>query len=295
VVLARAEADALKHNYIGTEHLLLGLLREEGVAARVLESLEVTPELARAGVERIVGSGEKASGGQSPFTPGAKRALERAVRESLSLGNDHVRPAHILLGLVGDDEGVANRILLDCDADPLTIRNRLMLMLPDASSTPRRFAQAGADIDVPVIPELADTATDIDLGWRERPIALAALGAAVLARSAFDSARTGPLRPLEMQLLVQLALGSADWPLAESGQLFQSLTTALACSRDDLRDVIRALEGQELIVVRPAEGDDQQISITATGVAWVHQWLGRCVSLFGQWPPDHPDADDVTS
>ena len=130
VVLAQEEARALKHNYIGTEHLLLGLLREEeGVAARVLDGLEVSVEEVRAAVVRIVGSGEESPQGQIPFTPRAKKVLELALREALSLGHNYIGTEHILLGLVREDEGVAARILLDLDAEPEKIRNEVMRTL----------------------------------------------------------------------------------------------------------------------------------------------------------------------
>ncbi|HJW76508.1 MAG TPA: ATP-dependent Clp protease ATP-binding subunit [Thermoleophilia bacterium] len=142
VVLAQEEARALKHNYIGTEHLLLGLLREEeGVAARVLESLEISVEEVRAAVVRIVGSGEETPTGQIPFTPRAKKVLELALREALSLGHNYIGTEHILLGLIREDEGVAARILLDLDAEPDKIRNEVMRTL----SGPARRSQAGGE------------------------------------------------------------------------------------------------------------------------------------------------------
>ena len=99
VVLAQDEARALKHNYIGTEHILLGLLREEeGLAARVLESLDITVEEVRAQVARIVGQGDEVTSGQIPFTPRAKKVLELALREALSLGHNYIGTEHILLG-----------------------------------------------------------------------------------------------------------------------------------------------------------------------------------------------------
>ncbi|HEY3728036.1 MAG TPA: Clp protease N-terminal domain-containing protein [Solirubrobacteraceae bacterium] len=131
VVLAQEEARALKHNYIGTEHLLLGLLREEdGVAARVLQSLEITVERVRASVVRMVGPGEELTEGQVPFTPRAKKVLELALRESLILGHNYIGTEHILLGLVRENEGVAARILLDFDADAERIRNEVIRMVP---------------------------------------------------------------------------------------------------------------------------------------------------------------------
>ncbi len=144
VVLAQEEARTLKHNYIGTEHILLGLLREEeGLAARVLESLDITVERVRAQVVRIVGSGEEVTSGQIPFTPRAKKVLELALREALSLGHNYIGTEHILLGLVRENEGVAARILLDFDADSEKIRNEVIRMLSGPSG--RRQGQgAGA-------------------------------------------------------------------------------------------------------------------------------------------------------
>ena len=105
VVLAQDEARALKHNYIGTEHILLGLLREEeGLAARVLESLDITVEEVRAQVARIVGQGDEVTTGQIPFTPRAKKVLELALREALSLGHNYIGTEHILLGLLEEEK-----------------------------------------------------------------------------------------------------------------------------------------------------------------------------------------------
>jgi ATP-dependent Clp protease ATP-binding subunit ClpC len=141
VVLAQDEARTLKHNYIGTEHILLGLLREEeGLAARVLDSLDITVEEVRAQVARIVGQGDEVTTGQIPFTPRAKKVLELALREALSLGHNYIGTEHILLGLVRENEGVAARILLDFDADAEKIRNEIIRML----SGPGRRTQGAA-------------------------------------------------------------------------------------------------------------------------------------------------------
>ena len=132
----------MKHNYIGTEHILLGLLREEeGLAARVLESLDITVEEVRAQVARIVGQGDEVTTGQIPFTPRAKKVLELALREALSLGHNYIGTEHILLGLVRENEGVAARILLDFDADAEKIRNEIIRML---SGPGRRQGGGGA-------------------------------------------------------------------------------------------------------------------------------------------------------
>ena len=158
VVLAQEEARSLKHNYIGTEHLLLGLLREEeGVAARVLETLEVSVEEVRAAVVRIVGSGEESPQGQIPFTPRAKKVLELALREALSLGHNYIGTEHILLGLIREDEGIAARILLDLDAEPDKIRNEIMRTLsgptrrsttaaPEGKRAPKVLDQFGRNL-----------------------------------------------------------------------------------------------------------------------------------------------------
>src|SRR5690242_19376347 len=113
VVLAQEEARTLKHTYIGTEHILLGLLREEeGLAARGLECLSMALDRLSAQVVGIVDSGEEVTSGQVPFTPRARKVLDLALREALSLGHNYIGTEHILLGLVRENEGVAARILL---------------------------------------------------------------------------------------------------------------------------------------------------------------------------------------
>ena len=130
VVLAQDEARALGHDYIGTEHLLLGLLREEeGIAARVLESLDITVEEVRAQVVRVVGPGDETPTGQIPFTPRAKKVLELSLREALALGHDYIGTEHVLLGLVRENQGVAARILVDFEADAETVRNDVIRAL----------------------------------------------------------------------------------------------------------------------------------------------------------------------
>jgi ATP-dependent Clp protease ATP-binding subunit ClpA len=140
VVLAQEEARALRHNYIGTEHLLLGLLREEqGIGARVLESLGVTLDGVRAQVAEIVGQGEDVVGGQVPFTPRGKRVLDLALREALSMGHNWIGTEHVLLGLVRENDGVAMQILLDRGLSADRIRDEVVRMLggpPPAGGPP---------------------------------------------------------------------------------------------------------------------------------------------------------------
>jgi ATP-dependent Clp protease ATP-binding subunit ClpC len=133
IVLGQDEARRLKHNYIGTEHLLLGLLREkEGIAARVLESLDVTVEEVRAQVAHIVGQGDEVIGGRIPFTPRSKKVLELAFREALDLGHNYIGTEHVLLGLMRENEGVAIEILRDFGADAETVRNEILRLLSPA-------------------------------------------------------------------------------------------------------------------------------------------------------------------
>jgi ATP-dependent Clp protease ATP-binding subunit ClpC len=128
VVFAQDDARILGHNYIGTEHLLLGLLRvEDGVAAKVLDSLGVTHEQTREQVARIIGTGESERGvGQIPFTPRAKKVLELSLREALSIGHNYIGTEHILLGLARENHGVAARILLDFGVDSERIRDGVL-------------------------------------------------------------------------------------------------------------------------------------------------------------------------
>jgi hypothetical protein len=137
VVLAQEEARRLKHDYVGTEHLLLGLAREEeGRAAGVLASLGVTFESARRQVVRIVGTGEQDSPDQMPFTTTAKKSLELALHEAVGLGHDYIGTEHLLLGLVRESESVACRILRDLDADPKTVRDAVLLTLAGSDAGP---------------------------------------------------------------------------------------------------------------------------------------------------------------
>jgi ATP-dependent Clp protease ATP-binding subunit ClpC len=141
VVLAQDEARTLRHNYIGTEHLLLGLLREErGLAAHALDALGITEEAARARVAEIVGQGAGITTGQIPFTPRAKEVLELALREALSFGHNYIGTEHILLGLVRENGGVGARILLDLGVDADQVRGALLPLLsgPSSSAGPSR-------------------------------------------------------------------------------------------------------------------------------------------------------------
>ena len=132
IVLSQDEARTLKHDFIGTEHLLLGMIREEhGYAARTLEALGISIEKVRARVVKIDGLGEEVGVGQIPFTPRTKKVLELALREAMGLGHNYISTEHLLLGLVQENDGVAARILLDLDADAEKVRKSVINLLND--------------------------------------------------------------------------------------------------------------------------------------------------------------------
>ncbi len=130
VVLAQEEARMLNHNYIGTEHILLGLIHEgEGVAAKALESLNISLEAVRQQVEEIIGQGQAAPTGHIPFTPRAKKVLELSLREALQLGHNYIGTEHILLGLIREGEGVAAQVLQKLGADLNRVRQTVIQLL----------------------------------------------------------------------------------------------------------------------------------------------------------------------
>ena len=130
VVLAQEEARMLNHNYIGTEHLLLGLIHEgEGVAAKALESMGITLSAAREQVQDIIGPGQQAPSGHIPFTPRAKKVLEHSLREALQLGHNYIGTEHILLGIIRAGEGVASQVLVKLGADPGKVRATVLELI----------------------------------------------------------------------------------------------------------------------------------------------------------------------
>jgi ATP-dependent Clp protease ATP-binding subunit ClpA len=130
VVLAQEEARMLNHNYIGTEHILLGLIREgDGVAAKVLESLRISLDAVRQQVEEIIGRGQQAPSGHIPFTPRGKKVLELSLRESTGLGHNYIGTEHILLGLIREGDGVAAQVLVLLGADLNRVRQQVIQVL----------------------------------------------------------------------------------------------------------------------------------------------------------------------
>jgi len=143
IILAKEEARRFNHDYIGTEHILLGLIREgEGVAAAVLQKLEVSLENIRLEIEKLVQPGPTTQIiGDIPFTPRAKKALELAAEEARSLGHNYIGTEHLLLGLIREGEGIASQVLLNLGMDLNSVRNEVMSLL--GSALPGMNAQGG--------------------------------------------------------------------------------------------------------------------------------------------------------
>ena len=159
VVLAQDEARMLNHDYIGTEHLLLGLVREgDGFAARALVSLDISLDAVRLQVQEIIGRGQAAPTGHIPFTPRAKKVLELSLREALQLGHNYIGTEHILLGLIREGEGVAAQVLQKLGADLDRVRQTVIQLLSGAAGTEVRKVEGGAEMEVELATETAPVA-----------------------------------------------------------------------------------------------------------------------------------------
>ena len=151
VVLAQEEARLLNHNYIGTEHVLLGLIREgEGVAPRALDALGISLEAVRGQVEEIVGQGQAAPAGHIPFTARAKKVLELSLREALQLGHNYIGSEHLLLGLVREGEGVAAQVLQKLGADLDQVRQTVIRLLTGytGGKEPASAGESGREVSM---------------------------------------------------------------------------------------------------------------------------------------------------
>jgi ATP-dependent Clp protease ATP-binding subunit ClpA len=199
VVLAQEEARLLNHNYIGTEHLLLGLIHEgEGVAGKALESLGISLEAVRAQVEEMIGQGQMTPTGHIPFTPRAKKVLELSLREALQLGHNYMGTEHILLGLIREGEGVGAQVLAGFDADYARVREQVVWLLTGEGE------QAGprARLVRMTVPEdLRELEEQIAQVRRQKE---AAVGAG-------DVDRAAALRDRERQLLADRARREREW------------------------------------------------------------------------------------
>jgi ATP-dependent Clp protease ATP-binding subunit ClpC len=171
VVLAQEEARMLDHNYIGTEHVLLGLLHEgEGVAAKALDAMGIGLNAVRQQVEEIIGRGQNTPSGHIPFTPRAKKVLELSLREALQFGHNYIGTEHILLGLIREGDGVAAQVLVRLGADLNRTRQQVIVLLHGYAPEATIRIRPGAD---PVADRLASFAarlTVIERRLRESPV-----------------------------------------------------------------------------------------------------------------------------
>ena len=180
IVLAQEEARMLSHSYIGTEHLLLGLLADGGgTAAQALESLGVTLEAAREQVREIIGEGQQAQQGHIPFTPRAKKVLELSLREALNLGDDHIGTEHQLLGLIAEADGVGAQIVARLGASRRAVHDKVIELIgsePDPAAAEIGPRPRGARVRGVALSEVRDLLASIDrrLSAIERHLGIAA-------------------------------------------------------------------------------------------------------------------------
>ena len=232
VVQAQQEARRLDHNYIGTEHLLLGLIREgDGVAAKALESLGISLDAVRQQVEEIIGRGQQTLSGHFPFTPRAKRVLELSLREALQLGHKYIGTEHILLGLIREGEGVAAQVLVRLGCDLNRVRQQVIQLLhgyhgkePISAATGRGSRLPGDvlarvdDLDRRLAAVERWTGMRPDLGDLDQEIAqVRREKEAALDRQDFDAAAA--LRDKERQLLAARADREKEWAGSAAGRI----------------------------------------------------------------------------
>jgi len=201
VVLAQEEARLLNHDYLGTEHLLLGLAHEgQGVAAKALELLGIRLEAIRSQVEEIVGQGQRAPSGHIPFTPRAKKVLELSLRESKQLGHNYIGTEHILLGLVREGEGVAAQVLVKLGADLSRVRQQVVQLLSGSAGDPE-VAAGTRPVPMTAPDELREAGERLAEVRRQKEAAI----------QAQDFDRAAALRDAEEELLAGLAEREREW------------------------------------------------------------------------------------
>jgi ATP-dependent Clp protease ATP-binding subunit ClpA len=201
VVLAQEEARLLNHDYVGTEHLLLGLAHEgQGVAAKALELLGIRLEAVRAQVEEVIGQGQRAPSGHVPFTPRAKKVLELSLREAQQLRHNYIGTEHLLLGLVREGHGVAAQVLVKLGADLSRVRQQVIQLLSGSAGG----AEAAAEmrpVPMPVPEELREVGEQLAEVRRQKEAAI----------EAQDFDRAAALRDAEEELLAGLAEREREW------------------------------------------------------------------------------------
>jgi ATP-dependent Clp protease ATP-binding subunit ClpA len=206
VVLAQEEARRLDHNYIGTEHILLGLISEgEGVAARALNSIGISLDAVRQQVEEIIGRGQQEPPGHIPFTPRAKKVLELSLRESKQLGHNYIGTEHILLGLIREGNGVAAQVLVKLGADLKRVRQQVIQLLHGhAAEEPGPVVEqrlTAIEQRVGIGPDTSDLDEQIEVVRTEKEAAV----------DAQDFEQAVSLRDREKQLLADKAARQEQW------------------------------------------------------------------------------------
>jgi ATP-dependent Clp protease ATP-binding subunit ClpA len=233
VVLAQEEARLLNHNYIGTEHLLLGLATEgQGVAAKALESLGIRLEALRAQVKEIIGQGQSAPTGHIPFTPRAKKVLELSLREALQLGHNYIGTEHILLGLIREGEGVAAQVLVKLGADLPRARQQVTGLLSGYAGGEAAAEPAGARtrlVRMTVPEDLREAEEQLAQVRREKEAAI----------DAEDFERAAGLRDQERQLLMRLAEQERAWTAGVDLEAVAQENERLHREVERLRELLR--------------------------------------------------------
>jgi hypothetical protein len=251
VVQAQEEARVLSHNFIGTEHLLLGLIHEgEGMGAKALEGLGIGLAAVRQQVEQMISPGEEPPRGHIPFTPQAKRALELSLRESRQLGHTHIGTEHILLGLIREGEGVAAQVLVRMGADLQRARHQVIQLLPGPNPVPSRTVPRGSQ-QGQVPPHLAARVDALesrlsaieqrvgggpDTGDLDEQITRVRQDKAA-AIDAQDFERAASVHDREKQLLADKAARQHDWQAGHPGLAEQ--VHRLSGELERLRGVLR--------------------------------------------------------
>jgi len=261
VVLAQEEARRLQHNYIGTEHLLLGLLGEPGgVAFRALERSGVTLQGAREEVEAIIGTGKSKVSGHIPFTPRAKKTLELALREALQLHHGYIGTEHILLGLIREGNGVAAQILRHHSADLLPIRMAVLDLVPamPAETSPARGPRwlrrrSGADLGETLQP--GESAEPAEPGEAGEQTGMRTTPAADISLT--EAARLAGSQPVGSHHLLLAALGDPDTAAARA-------LTALGVDLEQAREALRTADVTGTSDEQPEEAGRRQMVVRVT-------------------------------
>jgi ATP-dependent Clp protease ATP-binding subunit ClpC len=201
IVYAQEEARLLSHDYVGTEHLLLGLVHDgQGVAAKALESLGIRLEAVRVQVEAIIGRGQRAPSGHVPFTPRAKKVLELSLREAKQLGHNYIGTEHLLLGLIREGEGVAAQVLLTLSGDLRRVRQEVLQLLSGYAGGVQAAARTRL-VRMAVPDDLREAEEQLSQVRREKEAAV----------EAEELDRAGALRDQERQLAAQVAERERAW------------------------------------------------------------------------------------